>query len=62
MSLLVKQPVNPYNQLYKREMANDELAEIQHNLFGFFDVLIQLDQICKEQSNETPPTQYESDR
>lgn len=40
--------LNPFEKLYKRELASDELAEIKHNFFGFMDLLIEIDKEQKQ--------------
>ena len=49
MAQAIKKPVQPYSKLYNRELTKDEVAEIRHNLAGFFHTLIQLDRLQKQE-------------
>ncbi|GAH46225.1 unnamed protein product [marine sediment metagenome] len=33
---------NIYQKLYKKELNNEEILEIENNLFGFFELLIEI--------------------
>ena len=57
MSKVTKQTINPktkqaYEKLYGRSLSNHETFEINHNLIGFFNVLLQIDKrLNKSASN-----------
>ncbi|MEI6144328.1 MAG: hypothetical protein WCP91_01875 [Candidatus Berkelbacteria bacterium] len=44
--------LNPYEKLYGRELSESEMAEIDHNLLGYFTVLMKVDKRLRSQSDE----------
>lgn len=44
--------LNPFEKLYKRKLSDDELAEIRHNLFGYMDLLLEMDREQKQDKQE----------
>lgn len=44
--------LNPYEKLYGRKLSGNEMAEIEHNLLGYFKTLMKIDRRLRRQSNE----------
>ncbi len=39
---------NIYQKLYKKELKKEEVFEIENNLYGFFELLIEIDKEQKK--------------
>ena len=39
---------NIYQKLYKKELKKEEILEIENNLFGFFELLIEINKELKK--------------
>ncbi|MGB3346452.1 MAG: hypothetical protein WBA71_04275 [Candidatus Humimicrobiia bacterium] len=39
---------NIYQKLYKKELKKEEIFEIENNLFGFFELLIEINKELKK--------------
>lgn len=42
------QKASPFEKLYKRQLSENDVAEIRSNLVGLFDVLIEIERDRKE--------------
>ena len=44
MSISNNLKLNSYERIYKKQLSQDQLDEIKHNLIGFFGLLVEIDQ------------------
>ncbi len=50
MLLEKMEQLNPYEKLYNRNLSENEMAEIKHNLLGYLKLLIEVDKQQKKKS------------
>ena len=43
---------NPFEKLYKKKLSSDEQEEIKHNLYGYLELLIEIDREQKERKDD----------
>jgi hypothetical protein len=43
---------NAFEKLYKKKLSSDEQEEMKHNLFGYLELLLEIDREQKERKND----------
>lgn len=46
-----KQP-NTFEKLYKKKLSSNEQEEMKHNLFGYLELLLEIDREQKERKDD----------
>lgn len=54
MSISNNLKLNSYERIYKKQLPQDQLDEIKHNLIGFFGLLLEIDQENKSNRLSLP--------
>jgi hypothetical protein len=44
--------LNAFEELYRKKLTPDELEEMRHNLFGYLELLLEIDRERKERKDD----------
>lgn len=47
-----KTQLNHFEKLYRKKLSSDEQEEIGHNLYGYLDLLLEIDREQKERKDD----------